>query len=235
MPIEFVLNVLCIVAREGTHVYRCQICAINFHGEFGQNPRGTKHDITRSEMFRHRFRVKIGADRIGSVDIVGMYRDWREAMRVCVTLRICLEPRPIVGEIIPHRERLECLSESGTPVGEDIVEVAHFAVTAVGSVAVKFADNVVSEPFCHIQRPDNRTVFPVSDAAIKCDVGMQEPSAQLVDVIVIRVGFVGFIRVWDVIAIVNSAAIVSHDFYPCRRCLHEPRRHVCVIGELDAV
>ena len=73
----------------------------------------------------------------------------------------------VVCEIIPDGEGLERLSEGGAVVGKNIVEVSHLAITSIGGISIKLPDNIVSEPFRHIQCPDNGTVFVVTDAALQ--------------------------------------------------------------------
>ena len=169
------------------------------------------------------------------MDIVRMNSDRWKAVCVSIARHSSGCVRTGMREIVPYREGLERLSKRGAVIRKNLVEIAHLAICAIGGVPVKLADNIVSEPLCHIQRPDNGAVFVVADAALKGNIGDEKPAAELMDIIVIGIGFVGFIGIGECIAIVNNAAIVSHDFYPRCGRFHEPCRHVGVISELDTV
>ena len=73
----------------------------------------------------------------------------------------------VVCEIIPYRESLERFGEGGAVIGKHIVEVSHFAITAISGILEKLSDDIVSKSFRHIQCPDNGTVFVVSDSTVK--------------------------------------------------------------------
>ena len=164
-----------------------------------------------------------------------MNSDWWKALCFPIARHSSCRIGAGMREIIPYREGLESLCKRGAVIRKNVVKIAHLAITAIGGVSVKLADDVVSEPLCHIQCPDNGAVLVVADATLKGDIGNEKPAAELVDIIVIGIGFVGFIGIRERIAIVNNSTIVSHDFYPSCGCLHEPCRHIGVISELDTV
>ncbi len=101
------------------------------------------------------------------MNIGRMNGDWWETVCILVPTYFGRCIGAGMGEIIPHGERLERLGEGCAVIDKDIVKISHLSITTIGSISVKLSDDIVSEPFSHIQCPDNGSVFVVADAAFK--------------------------------------------------------------------